>query len=114
MLRLEGEDEAEDHVGGGVGVVVHPQHGGGDGALVDVPLQAGDGEGAIEAAVEAESVPGRGRGGRSGEDVRTRGDGYHGEDLCPGDGVEVRELVAHLAPVDALTGQSHGVELDSG
>ena len=60
MVRLEGEDEAEDHVGGGVGVVVHPQHGGGDGALVDVPLQPGYGEGAIEAAVEAECVPWRG------------------------------------------------------
>ena len=54
MILLEVEGEAEDHVGGGVGVVLHGEECGGCRGLVDVPLQAGDGEGAIEAAVEAE------------------------------------------------------------
>ena len=130
MVGAESDGEAEDHVGGGVGVVVQPQQGGGDGSLVDVPLQAGDGEGAIQTAVEAEFVPRRGRGGRPWEDVRTRGDGYkwsqlvevspvisltyYGEDLCSSHGVEVRELVANFTPVNSPTGQRHRVQLDSG
>ena len=57
---MEVESEAEDRVGGGVGVVLHRQEGGGGRGLVDVPLQPGHGQGPIEAAVEPEKVPRRG------------------------------------------------------
>ena len=57
---MEVESEAEDRVGGGVGVVLHRQEGGGGRGLVDVPLQPGDGQGPIEAAVESEKIPRRG------------------------------------------------------
>ena len=60
MVWLEGDSETEDHVGGGVRVVVEPQHGGGDRALVNVPLEAGGWSGTVEAAVQSELVPGRG------------------------------------------------------
>ena len=71
MVLLEVDGEAEDHVGGGVRVVVEPQHGGGDGALVDVPLETRDWSRPIEAAVESEPVSWRGRHRRSGVDGGT-------------------------------------------
>ena len=57
---MEVESQAEDHVGGGVGVVPHRQEGGGGRGLVDIPLQSGDRQGPIEGAVEPEKVPRRG------------------------------------------------------
>ena len=40
MILLEIEGEAEYHVGGGVGVVLHGEECGGCRGLVDVPLQS--------------------------------------------------------------------------
>ena len=57
MILLEVEGEAEDHVGGGVGVVLHGEECGGCRGLVDVPLQSGEGKGPIETAVKPEKVP---------------------------------------------------------
>ena len=71
MILLEVESQAEDRVGGGVGVVLHRHEGGGDRGLVDVPLQSGEGQGPIETAVQSEKVPGGGGHGRSGQDPRT-------------------------------------------
>ena len=71
MILLEVEGEAEDHVGGGVGVVLHRQEGGGCRGLVDVPLQSGDGQGPIQTAVEPEKVPRGGGHRRPGQDART-------------------------------------------
>ena len=71
VILLEVESEAEDRVGGGVGVVLHCQEGGGGRGLVDVPLESGEGQGPIETAVQCEKVPRGGGHWRSGQDLRT-------------------------------------------
>ena len=71
MILLEVEGQAEDHVGGGVGVVLHREEGGGCRGLVDVPLEPGEGQGAIETAVESEKVSRGGGHWRSGQDAGT-------------------------------------------
>ena len=52
VLVQQVDGQTEDHVGGGVGVVVDRPDDGGDGGLVDVPLEPGGGEGASDGAVE--------------------------------------------------------------
>ena len=71
MVPLEVEGEAEDHVGGGVGVVGDGEEGGGGRTLVDVPLESGHRPGPIETAVEPEKVPRGGGHRRPGQDART-------------------------------------------
>ena len=57
VILYKADLEAEDRVGGGVGVVPHRQEGGGGRGLVDVPLEAGGRQGSIEAAVQPQKVP---------------------------------------------------------